>query len=53
MVEYGLILGLIAVLVVTIFVVFEGMTDIGSDGGGTLSDESMGKYSASISAGMY
>lgn len=53
LVEYGLILGLIAILVVTIFVTFEGVVDIGGDSGGTLSDEGIGRAQASLSGGVY
>jgi Flp pilus assembly pilin Flp len=53
LVEYGLILGLIAVLIVTIFVAFEGIVDIGGESSGTLSDEGIGRAGASISAGLY
>lgn len=53
LVEYGLILGLIAVLIVTIFIAFEGIVDIGADSGGTLSDEGVGRAAAALSAGVY
>lgn len=53
MVEYGLILGLMAVLVVTIFSVFTAVVDIGRDSSGTLSDEGMGRGQAMVSGGLY
>lgn len=53
MVEYGLILGLIAILIVTIFIAFEGVVDIGASSSGTLSDEGLGRASAALSAGVY
>jgi Flp pilus assembly pilin Flp len=53
LVEYGLILGLIAVLIVTIFVAFEGIVDIGADSSGTLSNEGIGRAAAALSAGVY
>ena len=53
LVEYGLILGLISILIVTIFVAFEGVVDIGGDASGSLSDEGIGRAAASLSAGVY
>ncbi|MEK8024197.1 MAG: hypothetical protein AAB229_10370 [Candidatus Hydrogenedentota bacterium] len=53
MVEYGLIVGLIAVLIVTVFVVFNNVVDIGGDSSGTLSDEGIGRHQASLSAGIF
>lgn len=53
MVEYGLIVGLIAVLVVTIFVVFDSVVGIGSDSSGTLSEEGVGRAAATLSSGVY
>jgi len=53
MVEYGLILGLVAILVVTVFVVFNSVVDIGGDSGGTLSNEGLGRAQASLSGGVY
>ena len=53
MVEYGLILGLIAILVVTIFVTLRGVVDIGNSSGGAMSEEGMGRNQASLSAGLY
>lgn len=53
MVEYGLIIGLVAILVVTVFVVFNSIVDLGGESGGSLSDEGVGRASASLSAGVY
>lgn len=53
LVEYGLILGLIAILVVTIFVTFEGVVDIGGDSSGSLSNEGIGRAQGSLSSGIY
>lgn len=53
MVEYGLILGLIVVLIVAIFVAFEGVVDIGGDASGSLSDQGVGRAQATLSGGVY
>lgn len=53
LVEYGLILGLIAILIVTIFVTFEGIVDIGGSASGSLSDQGIGRSQGSLSAGIY
>lgn len=53
LVEYGLILGLIAILIVTIFITFEGIVDLGGDAGGTFSNEGIGRTQGSLSAGIY
>lgn len=53
LVEYGLIVGLIAVLIVTVFVVFSNIVDIGQSSSGTLSDQGIGRAQASLSAGVF
>lgn len=53
MVEYGLILGLMAVMVVTMFMMFNHMVGIGEDAEGTLSNEARGRYQASLSSSLY
>ena len=53
MVEYGLIIGLIAIIVLTIFVVLRNVVNLGEEGSGTLSEESMERNQASLSAGLY
>lgn len=53
LVEYALILGLMSVLVLTVFVMFNSIADIGRDSSGTLSTEGVGRAKASLSAGVY
>lgn len=53
MVEYGLIIGLIAVLIITSFIMFRRMADTYEEGAGSLSDADVGKRQASLSAGIY
>ena len=53
MVEYGLIIGLIAIVIITAFIGLRGVVDLGQASGGTLSEEGMGRNQASLSAGLY
>lgn len=53
MVEYGLILGLMAVMVVTMFMMFNHMAGLGEDAEGALSVEARGRYQASVSSSLY
>ena len=53
LVEYGLILGLISILIVTMFVMFNEVSTSGGIAASTLSQEAMGKHGASVSAGLY
>jgi hypothetical protein len=53
LVEYGLIIGLIAIVVITVFIGLKSVVDLGREGSGTLSDEGMGRNQASLSAGLY
>ena len=53
MVEYGLILGLMAVMVVTMFMMFDHMVGLGEDAEGALSVEARGRYQASLSSSLY
>lgn len=53
MVEYGLIIGLVAIVVITIFIGLRSVVDLGEEGSGTLSREAMGRNQASLSAGIY
>lgn len=53
MVEYGLIIGLIAIIVITAFIGLRSVVNLGEEGSGTLSKEGMGRNQASLSAGLY
>ena len=53
MVEYGLIIGLVAIIVITVFISLRSIVNIGEDGSGTLSEEGIGRNQAALSAGLY